>query len=947
MLPIAGAILTIIALGLGVSFAVQQGWFNHVSGGVRCLMAAIFGAVLLAVAEYLRRRVNDWAAVGLNSAGLGAMYVASFAAFRMYECYDATIASALLVAVTALGVFIGVRGRIVAVAIVAIGGGYLAPLLVGGSSERTWFLPLYWLMLLATGLILAGVRGGWFFLLRWLTGWATTIFSTIWIMLQWKEYPTLAFLLPGAVWAMVHAELWWSCAHHDDKAVTTKATTWRRWSPMLTSFGLTGWASLMGTIVAGLAGNLPQWVPPAAGVAATAILAQILVGHLRVLRDLPRTASERLGAALMLQTGALLIAAVALAASGWTQLLAWVGMSVAAVAAGRWASARPVIVYGLVLQVLAIARLILFEGPFGLAGASSVNIGGLELTGWSLLAALTAVGCITITWLLIRDWRQHIPEDTDDESPRSEEEWKEQRRKLESFGPLWRGIGITSLTVAVALLLMATSGGESLAVLTAWSGITLLLTWFSTAIRRLLRPLFWLATAVLMVGVIRVALWDRLDTGPLAEGVNLAGLRLTWWSLEAAVCSALAALLAWRGLWGARRNTSAAASSELSAAGLLSALSSLLLMYSVGADSPAGPSVLIAWGVFLVCVVWLSFRVPALSVVLRVLTVIMVAIMLVAIGLNILDRPDQPAIRVLGLALSAWTLSACVVAAACMLVIWAALRGSDTPRARIWKHAASILSIVCVVVLLLAAMDTRSAGTAVLVTWSVMALAATWLKRRVRSLPLDWIGLTIACVVIAGWVNTYLSDWDSLHDPLVLHRGMWLAFAIAASYWWISRQLLSSNTANPWSGAIDGPRLLAISSIVVPCAMVFGSTSYEVARIARQLLHDPAARGAAVSVWWGLFALALLAVGFRRQVPAARRTGLVLVGIAAAKALIFDTATVTTGWRALSVLGLGLMMLGVGVVYARLSRNHQEPHNVESDPASVTGEQAPDMHETP
>jgi uncharacterized membrane protein len=195
---LAGGLVVIIGACLGVSYAYQKGLFDLVSGPMRCLIAAIFGALLLATAEVARRKINAWAAVGLNAAGLGTLYVSAFTAYSLYHQFSNTTAILLLVACTALGVFIGVRGRLVAVAIVAIIGGYLAPILVGSSGGNAWVLPPYWLMLLATGLILAGWKGEWFIILRWLTGWATIGFGTIWVLIEARNYPILALSLPGA-----------------------------------------------------------------------------------------------------------------------------------------------------------------------------------------------------------------------------------------------------------------------------------------------------------------------------------------------------------------------------------------------------------------------------------------------------------------------------------------------------------------------------------------------------------------------------------------------------------------------------------------------------------------------------------------------------------------------------------------------------------------------------
>jgi len=50
-----------------------------------------------------------------------------------------------------------------------------------------------------------------------------------------------------------------------------------------------------------------------------------------------------------------------------------------------------------------------------------------------------------------------------------------------------------------------------------------------------------------------------------------------------------------------------------------------------------------------------------------------------------------------------------------------------------------------------------------------------------------------------------------------------------------------------------------------------------------------------------------------------RHAGLVLMAVATFKGVIFDLAGVSAEWRVVTFLGLGAMMLGVAVVYAKVS----------------------------
>jgi uncharacterized membrane protein len=89
-----------------------------------------------------------------------------------------------------------------------------------------------------------------------------------------------------------------------------------------------------------------------------------------------------------------------------------------------------------------------------------------------------------------------------------------------------------------------------------------------------------------------------------------------------------------------------------------------------------------------------------------------------------------------------------------------------------------------------------------------------------------------------------------------------------------------------------------------------------------------------VSIFWGATGFGLLVVGLRRQLPSLRTAGFVLLGVALAKAFLFDLSSLTAFARALSFLGLGTLLLIAAVVHQRLSRPAETaPNRKEPPPA--------------
>lgn len=77
----------------------------------------------------------------------------------------------------------------------------------------------------------------------------------------------------------------------------------------------------------------------------------------------------------------------------------------------------------------------------------------------------------------------------------------------------------------------------------------------------------------------------------------------------------------------------------------------------------------------------------------------------------------------------------------------------------------------------------------------------------------------------------------------------------------------------------------------------------------------PAARFAAISVLWALFSVGLMAAGFRRFSPELRKTALALFMATILKVFLSDMANVSTPYRIVSFIMLGLLLLGTSYLY--------------------------------
>jgi uncharacterized membrane protein len=93
----------------------------------------------------------------------------------------------------------------------------------------------------------------------------------------------------------------------------------------------------------------------------------------------------------------------------------------------------------------------------------------------------------------------------------------------------------------------------------------------------------------------------------------------------------------------------------------------------------------------------------------------------------------------------------------------------------------------------------------------------------------------------------------------------------------------------------------------------------------RRLFHGPILAGRvsdaeqySYSTAWLLFGITLLAIGFVLRSQPARMLALGVIALTVAKVFIIDTASISGIYRALSVIGLGIVLLGIGWLYQRL-----------------------------
>ncbi|GIK17881.1 MAG: hypothetical protein BroJett004_00450 [Planctomycetota bacterium] len=605
MFAAVGALAVIIGLALGVKVALDEGWFRLLPPLGRCIATAAFGAALLAVGEIARRRINPLAAAGLNAAGVGALFVAAYAAYGFFGLIESTpVAFGLMVIVSAVGIAVAIRGNLASTAVLALLGGYLIPVLLADREPAPLVLPLHLLALAVVALSLSVWRRVPFAILRPLSWWATGVLGTLWTSAQGVDHAIIALGFWAAAWSLYQSELILSARRHGiSPDETPRRRRLRRAHPIVISIASSAWATLMATVVIREWGMLEDWMAPAAGFVATAVASLSLGSSVRVLRDRPRTDTESLAACFAVQAGGLLMVTIALALAGWTETAAWLAMGVAAVVAGRWIAAPALDRYGLLLLVVATGRLLIWDHTVGGLASPWVADRVVAVSPWMVLMLVGAAAWGASARLMLVVARPG--EEEEEASPLAP---PTRPPGLGRASPA-RRLGVFCASVAGLLWLVAFIHARTHAGATciAWLGGAAIVFAAHRIEPRL--ALRWIGAAMLGVVFVRLLVVETVRPDLRWSGIDAFGLRLAPWSALLVACGVVATLMG-RAAWAGRAAPSADAAAWALRAGAWAGIGAALA--SPVAQQSSAAALAVFWSIGAFALAFVHRRVPLL-----------------------------------------------------------------------------------------------------------------------------------------------------------------------------------------------------------------------------------------------------------------------------------------------------------------------------------------------
>jgi uncharacterized membrane protein len=231
------------------------------------------------------------------------------------------------------------------------------------------------------------------------------------------------------------------------------------------------------------------------------------------------------------------------------------------------------------------------------------------------------------------------------------------------------------------------------------------------------------------------------------------------------------------------------------------------------------------------------------------------------------------------------------------------------------------LHLAAAVVFLTIAIPLKAQGRWLTVGWLVEGAALLWVASRVKSrllraLALGCLGLGLIALLT---VNPAASAMPIFNERFGTYC---VAIAVSAFSAWVAMKPRTEEAAEPstiWPAIAIGASLLVNALVLLAVSLEIHSywwvrhwsgdwSQFELHKMYAEFSY---------SAWFMLFGAILLAVGFWRRSAFLRWQGLVLLAVSVGKVFLVDMSALSQGYRILSFLGLGALLLAVSFVYQR------------------------------
>jgi uncharacterized membrane protein len=241
-----------------------------------------------------------------------------------------------------------------------------------------------------------------------------------------------------------------------------------------------------------------------------------------------------------------------------------------------------------------------------------------------------------------------------------------------------------------------------------------------------------------------------------------------------------------------------------------------------------------------------------------------------------------------------------------------------------WRQSPKLLDALhlsAAVTFLTIAIPMKAHGRWITIGWLAEGVALFWIESKIRSKLLE--ALSLICLALGLVAAVVLNSVNSTAPVFNARFGCYLA-AMAAmavvAYLATHRERVDEEPTLLRSDDLGGAAVLAINVLVLLAVGWEIDTFWWVRSWKGQteLLHSYEMYAQfTYSAFFMVFGAVLLAVGFWRRLAFLRWQALVLLAVTIGKVFLWDMSALSQGYRILSFLGLGGLLLAISFVYQR------------------------------
>jgi uncharacterized membrane protein len=233
-------------------------------------------------------------------------------------------------------------------------------------------------------------------------------------------------------------------------------------------------------------------------------------------------------------------------------------------------------------------------------------------------------------------------------------------------------------------------------------------------------------------------------------------------------------------------------------------------------------------------------------------------------------------------------------------------------------EATAALHLTIAVVFLTIAIPLKTHGRWMTIGWLAEGAALVWLARRIASTLL--MLLALLCLALGLVALVAVNPAASLTPVFNERFGTYLfAIAVCGFVTWLAMQEPEPESPIAWTSIVAAAGLAVNGLILLAVGWeIHAYWWYLQWRGDWTLMHDYRMYAQfTYSAFFMVFGAVLLALGFWRRVAFLRWQALVLLAVAIGKVFTVDVSALSQGYRILSFLGLGALLLAVSFAYQK------------------------------